>query len=421
MKISFSTLACPDFSWTDIYTMAKDLGFGGIEIRGLGEDIFAVNARPFTDERLPKTLEKLQSLGLEIPCLAAGCALKYKEDFDKNISEIVQYIVLAKKLGTPYIRVLGDRYPQPEGEVDDAFVVDALKLLGVIAQGFNVCLLVETNGVYSDTKRLRELLDKVNMPSVAALWDMHHPYRYAGESPRETVQNLGGLIKYVHVKDSVMVDGRPQYRMMGEGDLPIPQMLDALVDIGDATFPDVLDRMVKEFPDQICFKYTELDYTRTYSEFRNDVDQFARALIAMGVKKGDHVAIWATNVPQWYITFWAATKIGAVLVTVNTAYKIHEAEYLLRQSDTHTLVMIDGYKASSTPSACLCCAMSSPWTASRRAATPGSTPWAWAIPCPPPRWRTAAARCARTTCATCSTPPAPQASPRASCSPTTTW
>jgi len=58
------------------------------------------------------------------------------------------------------------------------------------------------------------------------------------------------------------------------------------------------------------------------------------------------VAIWATNVPQWFITFWATTKIGAVLVTVNTAYKIHEAEYLLRQSDSHTLVMISGYKDS---------------------------------------------------------------------------
>ena len=46
---------------------------------------------------------------------------------------------------------------------------------------------------------------------------------------------------------------------------------------------------------------------------------------------GSHVAIWATNIPQWFITFWATTKIGAVLVTVNTAYKIHEAEYLLRQ------------------------------------------------------------------------------------------
>ena len=114
----------------------------------------------------------------------------------------------------------------------------------------------------------------------------------------------------------------------------------------DLTFPQVLDRMVEEFPDQVCFDYTELDYKRTYSQFRDDVDEFARALIGMGVKRGDHVAIWATNVPAWYITFWATTKIGAVLVTVNTAYKIHEAEYLLRQSDTHTLVMIDGFKDS---------------------------------------------------------------------------
>jgi fatty-acyl-CoA synthase len=409
MKISFSTLACPDFSWVDIYSMAKDLGFNGIEIRGLGNDIFAVHAHPFTDEQLPKTLEKLNSLGLEIPCLASGCNLKNREEYDKNISEITQYIVLAKKLGTPYIRVLGDLHPQPEGEVDDAYVADVLKLLGVIAQGFGVTLLVETNGVYCDTTRLRALLDRVNLPSVAALWDMHHPYRYAGEQPADTVKHLGSYIKYVHVKDSIMVDGQCVYKMMGEGDLPVTEMLDALVSSGydgyvslewvkrwarelsdagvvfpkfanfmhdytpptlkeegelqdnrthtgkyvwpketliDETFPDVLDRMVKEFPDQYCFRYTELDYTRTYSQFRDDVDQFARALIAMGVKKGDHVAIWATNVPQWYITFWATTKIGAVLVTVNTAYKVHEAEYLLRQSDTHTLVMIDGFKDS---------------------------------------------------------------------------
>jgi len=102
--------------------------------------------------------------------------------------------------------------------------------------------------------------------------------------------------------------------------------------------------VVEEFPDQIAFSYTTLDYTRTYAEFKEDVDTFARSLIALGVRPGDKVAIWATNVPQWFITFWAATKIGAVLVTVNTAYKIHEAEYLLRQSDTHTLVMIDGFK-----------------------------------------------------------------------------
>ena len=115
----------------------------------------------------------------------------------------------------------------------------------------------------------------------------------------------------------------------------------------DATFSDVLDRMVEEFPDQLAFKYTSLDYTRTYSEFRDDVDEFARVLISLGVKAGSHVAVWASNVPQWYISFWATVKLGAVLVTVNTAYKIHEAEYLLKQSDTHTLIITEGAKDTS--------------------------------------------------------------------------
>ena len=409
MKISFSTLACPDYSWSEIYSMAKDIGFDGIEVRGLGNDIFAVKAKPFTESQLPQTVKKLKELGLTIPCLASGCSLKDKESHSRNITEITQYIVLAQKLGTPYVRVLGDLAPEPDGEVDDGYVAGLLRVLGTIAEGFGVTLLVETNGVYADTKRLRKLLDDVNSKGVAALWDMHHPYRYMNESPRETVANLGTYIKYTHVKDSVMTDGVCEYRFLGEGDLPIHEMLDELNAIGydgfvslewvkrwssqlsdagvvfpkfanymqeyrnertakteilqksrsgegeyvwpketliDLTFPDVLDKMVEHFPDQYCFRYTELDYTRTYKEFRDDVDTFARSLIAMGVKKGDHVAIWATNVPQWYITFWATTKIGAVLVTVNTAYKIHEAEYLLRQSDTHTLVMIDGYKDS---------------------------------------------------------------------------
>ncbi len=99
--------------------------------------------------------------------------------------------------------------------------------------------------------------------------------------------------------------------------------------------------MVEEFPDQYCFKYTTLDYTRTYEEFQKDVNDFAKALMSLGVRSGSKVAVWATNVPAWYISFWACCKIGAVLVTMNTAYKIHEAQYLLRQSDTHTLIMIE--------------------------------------------------------------------------------
>lgn len=408
MKIAFSTLGCPNSSWKDIYAMAKDIGFDGIEIRGLGGDIYAVKAHPFTEGKIDKTIETLRGLRLNIPCFSSGCCLKYYDKKEENKEEITAYIKLASRMNTPFVRILADLSVMPDGEVDDEKVLEQLRELAPIAQEYGVTLLVETNGVYSDTARLRALLESCASDHVAALWDMHHPYRVAGEAPEVTVQNLGAFIHYTHIKDSVMVDGKMEYRMMGEGDLPIDQMIQALNSINyegyvtlewvkrwsddlqdagivfpqfahymsrytqrtvvhstlldnnaktgkyiweketliDLTFPQLLDRIADEFPDQQALAYTHCDYTRTYSQFREDVDVFARSLIALGVKRGDKVAIWATNVPQWFITFWAATRIGAVLVTVNTAYKIHEAEYLLRQSDTHTLVMVDGYRDS---------------------------------------------------------------------------
>lgn len=134
MKLAFSTLGCPNFSWTDIYSMASDLGFDGIEIRGLGDDIFAVRAQPFTESQLPQTIKKLAELRLEIPCLSSGCCLKFPENAEKNHEEIVQYILLASKLGTPYIRILADLEPHPMGEVDDNIVLEALRRLIPLAE-----------------------------------------------------------------------------------------------------------------------------------------------------------------------------------------------------------------------------------------------------------------------------------------------
>jgi len=409
MKLSFSTLGCPDYGWTEIYTLAKDCGFHGIEMRGLGGDIFSVHASPFRPENLARTKAELKRLKLEICCLSSGCALKYADRHNETIEELKEYIALAAALETPYIRVLGDLTAEPGEDFPDEYVIEPMKVLAPIAEEAGVTLLIETNGVYSDTARLADVLAQIGSDNVAALWDWNHPYRYNGESPETTIRNLGAFIKHCHIKDSVVENGQVVYKLVGEGDLPkmeeymkalrslnyegyislewlkqyapdlseagivfphyvhfMSQYLDTRTDSGrlqqsrrgdgyfvwekdtliDLTFPQVLDRMCEEFPDQWAFRYTELDYSRTYTEFREDVDNFARALISMGVKQGDHVAIWATNVPQWFITFWATVKIGAVLVTVNTAYKIHEAEYLLRQSDTHTLVMTDGYKDS---------------------------------------------------------------------------
>ena len=106
----------------------------------------------------------------------------------------------------------------------------------------------------------------------------------------------------------------------------------------------LLEKVAGTQPDNLAVKYTDRDYERTYKELNEEVETIAKGFMGMGVKKGDHIAIWATNIPEWLLTTLAAAKIGAVLITVNTAYKVFEMEYLLKQSDAKVLVMDKSYK-----------------------------------------------------------------------------
>ncbi|HCU33781.1 MAG TPA: AMP-binding protein [Ruminococcaceae bacterium] len=115
-------------------------------------------------------------------------------------------------------------------------------------------------------------------------------------------------------------------------------------DMMNITVSKLLEQVAKQYPDDEAVKFTDRDYRRTWKEFNEEAETIAKGFLEMGIQKGDHVAIWATNVPEWMLTFFACTKIGAVLVTVNTAYKVFELEYLLRQSDSKMLVMIDNFK-----------------------------------------------------------------------------
>ena len=392
MKLSFSTRGRLNTPWAELCQMAKENGFGGIEVYDAYKDKLLTGAGgPLHKYNAASTLREMRDNRLTIPVFDSSCNIGFGDA--KTMQDILFLMELAASVQTKYVAIRSDC-------TDMEAVKKELDALLPSARKYSVVLLIKTNGAFSDTKKVRELLDAYASDELGVLWDVHHPYRDCGETPDETIKNLGAYVKHVHFRDS---GDEGEYELVGEGTLPIADMMRALYcvdysgflslewktewmedlpdldvilpyyvnymhrfrstrgkkkmlypnhdgtgqyvwkkdELIDLTFPQVLDRMVEEFPDQYCFKYTTLDYTRTYSEFRDDVDAFARALVSLGVRAGSKVAIWATNVPAWFITFWAATKIGAVLVTVNTAYKIHEAEYLLRQSDTHTLVMID--------------------------------------------------------------------------------
>ncbi|MBP3600464.1 MAG: AMP-binding protein [Clostridia bacterium] len=404
MKLSFSTKGWHNSSFEDFCAIAKDLKFQGIELHNIHNRLFTDKDGAFHDYTAAATVRKLYELKLNIPCIDSICDCGKTSEKEDTITEIRTCINIAKNLKIPAVRVraIGD------GDTDASFACaeDIIRTLLPEAENANISILVETSGIFCDTAKLLQLLNTFACDNLAALWDMYSTYFIGHEEAETTIKNLGAYVRHVHIKDAAEENGELSFCLMGEGKLPIEEMMLALRSVNydgfvslewhpewceelddmeiifsqfvsfmkqfgdtsknesalyynrahtgkyvwekdlliDATFSDVLDRMVEEFPDQYAFKYTTLDYTRTYSEFRDDVDTFARSLIALGVKAGTHVAVWASNVPQWYIAFWATVKIGAVLVTVNTAYKIHEIEYLLRQSDTHTIIMTEGAK-----------------------------------------------------------------------------
>ncbi len=386
MKIVFSTKNVSRATFLDTCRYAFDYGFEGFEIYDAIEERGFHHDSILRRDRIADAKRKLVNRNLSVSALRMPDSI---DNADTTADLVVKYVDMAASSGISNVIV----------RIDEKVSFDVLdeKLSAAIrkAENADVNILFETVGALANTEVVIDIINHFSSAVIGASWNVRGTHFSAGESSEATIKTLGAYIKYVRLGD--IKDGKTV--LIGEGELDVAKLIGALsslnyegyicaawneeindadivlthfanyisqlnrekktfdkvyynraktgtfvwkkYDVIDATFSDVLDTMAENYPDQYAFKYPTLDYTRTYEQFRRDVDECAAALISLGVKAGDHVAVWATNVPQWFITFWATTKIGAVLVTVNTAYKIHEIEYLLKQSDTHTLVMIE--------------------------------------------------------------------------------
>ncbi len=114
----------------------------------------------------------------------------------------------------------------------------------------------------------------------------------------------------------------------------------------NSTIGDMLDRQVERFPDRDALVNVETGERFTYAGFRDEVGRVARGLMALGIERGQHVGIWATNYSEWVLTQFATAKIGAVMVNVNPAYRTHELAYLLEQSEANALILIGRFRNS---------------------------------------------------------------------------
>ena len=386
MKIVFSTKNVNRASFLDTCRYAFDYGFQGFEIYDAVKERSIHHDSILRRDRIADAKRKLVNRNLAVSALRMPESI---ENENTTSDLVAKYVDMAAASGIPNVII----------HIDENVSFDLLseKLSSAVkkAENNDVNILFETVGFLANTENVIGIINHFSSAAIGAAWNVRGTYFDAGETSEATIKTLGAYIKYVRLGD--MKDGKTV--LIGEGELDVAKLIGSLsslnyegyicaawneevgdadivlthfanyisqlnrekktfdkayynrdktgtfvwkkYDVIDATFSDVLDTMAEKYPDQYAFKYPTLDYTRTYEQFRRDVDECAAALISLGVKAGDHVAVWATNVPEWFITFWATTKIGAVLVTVNTAYRIHEIEYLLKQSDTHTLVMIE--------------------------------------------------------------------------------
>lgn len=115
-----------------------------------------------------------------------------------------------------------------------------------------------------------------------------------------------------------------------------------MIQLSEKTLGDYLEYWAEHTPDKEYIVYSDRDLRFTWKEFNERVDDMAKGLIAIGVTKGTHVGLWAQNVPDWLTFLYACAKIGAVCITVNTNYKQNELEFLVKDSDMHTLCLTDG-------------------------------------------------------------------------------
>ena len=162
MKLAFSTLGCPGWSWDEIYATAKDLGMDGIEVRGIGDEMYAPQTTPFKPENYDKTVKSMVKAGMVFSMLATACGIGNKDHSVNNMKEVCDYIDTASRFDCRYVRVMAEDSAKPSGNFDFDFSV---KMYGEIldyAADKNVFPLIETNGTLADSDLMAGFIKKVN-------------------------------------------------------------------------------------------------------------------------------------------------------------------------------------------------------------------------------------------------------------------
>jgi sugar phosphate isomerase/epimerase len=235
-RLSFSTLGCPDWTFEQIVRFAAQHGYKGLEIRGIQRQMDLPLVPEFsTIEARKKTLAMMKAKGLSFAGLGSSANLHHPAgaEREKNLQDAKSFIDLAQQLSCPYVRVFPNNFPKEGGKAQTIdLIVAGLQDLGHYAKGKGVTVLLETHGdvVYIDD--LLQIMRATNHPQVALIWDVTNMWVVTKEPPAEAYKKLKPYIRHVHIKDATLVGRKPAYTLLGQGEIPVMEGINALASGG---------------------------------------------------------------------------------------------------------------------------------------------------------------------------------------------
>ncbi len=232
-RLSFSTLGCPDWPFKKIVDFAVQHGYQGLEIRGLLRQMDLPQCPEFSNAQNRKaTMTLMRDKGLHFVGLGSSATLHFAAGAvrQKNLDEGKRFIDLAQQIDCPYVRVFPNNFPKDQSRETtlDLIANGVLELAGH-AKGSKVTVLMETHGELVKSDDLLSIMNAAQHKHSGLVWDIANMWMVTGEPPEDVYKKLKKFIRHTHIKDANMVDGKPQFTLLGKGEVPIFTGIDELV------------------------------------------------------------------------------------------------------------------------------------------------------------------------------------------------
>jgi sugar phosphate isomerase/epimerase len=233
MRVSFSTLACPDWRMQQIIAMAESEGYDGIELRFVQGEDSLWKLPVFSGRELASTKRALADRALTISCLDTSCRFHSPDAAERRrwVSEGKRMADLAAELGAPGLRVFGDTIqPGADRASTQSWIAESIRELEEITAATGVEIWIENHGDFAGAGETAAILQQVASPRTAVVWDPANSFVAAQEHPADGAARLGTAIRHVHIKDLQRDGDGWKYVLTGEGDFPLHELKAALED-----------------------------------------------------------------------------------------------------------------------------------------------------------------------------------------------